>query len=177
MPTEGAWGESWLWGQDGIRRNRHNPAILPIPARQNCYEPVGSYHHAKDRRLSFRSRLPITSGVAEGWNNRVAVIVFYYRAGVDEPILSGGRMSQHNLTYDSFISYLSHECGLANNSVDAYRRDMRRFANWMDEAEVEDWSELSVRKLGEYIAYLANEKLSPSSVARHVTSLKIFFRF
>jgi integrase/recombinase XerD len=86
-------------------------------------------------------------------------------------------MNQHNLTYDSFISYLRHECGLANNSVDAYRRDMRRFASWMDESGVEDWSELSVRKLGEYIAYLANEKLSPSSVARHVTSLKIFFRF
>ncbi|MBY0588762.1 tyrosine recombinase [bacterium] len=86
-------------------------------------------------------------------------------------------MKKHNLTYDAFLSYLRHECGLADNSIEAYRRDMRRFADWMNEAEVEDWSELSVRKLGEYIGYLATQKLSSSSVARHVTSLKIFFRF
>lgn len=86
-------------------------------------------------------------------------------------------MPKHNLTFDSFLSYLRHECGLATNSVDAYRRDMRRFADWMIQAHVEDWSELNVRKLGEYIAYLATEKLSSTTVARHVTSLKIFFRF
>jgi integrase/recombinase XerD len=86
-------------------------------------------------------------------------------------------MPSNHLTFDAFISYLRHECGLAENSVDAYRRDMRRFAGWMVEAGIEDWSELSVRKLGEYIAYLAGENLAATSVARHVTSLKIFFRF
>lgn len=88
-----------------------------------------------------------------------------------------GGMRQAALTFDAFTSYLRHECGLSGNTVEAYRRDMRRFASWMEEAGVEAWSELSVAKLGDYLAYLAAERLSPSSVARHVASLKMFFRF
>lgn len=81
------------------------------------------------------------------------------------------------LTYDAFLDYLRHECGLSANTVDAYRRDLRRFALWMQESGLEDWSELNIQKLGEYLAYLATLDLAPASVARHVASLKMLFRF
>lgn len=81
------------------------------------------------------------------------------------------------LTYDAFLDYLRHECGLAANTIDAYRRDLRRFALWMQDSGLDDWSELGVQKLGDYLAYLATLDLAPASVARHVASLKMFFRF
>lgn len=81
------------------------------------------------------------------------------------------------LTYDAFLSYLRHECGLAENTVQAYRRDLAKFARWMEESGVEDWSDLSIQRLGEYLGRLAADRLSPASVARHVASLKMFFRF
>lgn len=80
-------------------------------------------------------------------------------------------------TQPIFMSYLRHECGASPNTVDAYARDLKRYFSWMAEAGIRKWSELDIAKLGEYLAYLANEKLAPASVARHVASLKVFFRF
>lgn len=76
-----------------------------------------------------------------------------------------------------FIAYLRHECGLSDNSVAAYRRDLDRFLTWCDEARVTSFASLDIGRLGEYLDYLNSLKLAPSSVARHVASLKMFFRF
>jgi integrase/recombinase XerD len=76
-----------------------------------------------------------------------------------------------------FFHYLKHECGLSANTLEAYRRDCDRFFEWLQTTNVKSWPELSVGKLGEYLAFLQGESLSPSSVARHVASLKTFFKF
>lgn len=86
-------------------------------------------------------------------------------------------MHRLSLSYDAFLCYLRHECGLSENTIEAYRRDLARFARWMEQAGVEDWSEISIQSLGEYLAFLAQERLSAASAARHVASLKMFFRF
>jgi integrase/recombinase XerD len=76
-----------------------------------------------------------------------------------------------------FFHYLKHECGLAANTLQAYRRDCDRFFAWLATTNIKTWSEITVGKLGEYLAYLQDENLSPSSTARHVASLKTFFKF
>jgi integrase/recombinase XerD len=92
-------------------------------------------------------------------------------------ILQEAGMRSSSLTYEAFMTYLRHECGLSAHTVDAYRRDLRRFSAWMEEAGVDDWHELSVPRLADYLAYLSTQRLAPPSVARHVASLKMFFRF
>ncbi|HVJ81064.1 MAG TPA: tyrosine recombinase [Planctomycetia bacterium] len=77
----------------------------------------------------------------------------------------------------AFLHYLRHECGVAENTLKAYELDLRRFFGWAEEAAIADWRELSVQKLGDYLSFLAGEKLAPPSVARHVASLKTFFKF
>jgi integrase/recombinase XerD len=79
--------------------------------------------------------------------------------------------------YTSFQHYLRHECGLAENTVAAYALDLRRFLQWVESSGLTDWQNLTVSDLGEYLAFLATEKLAATSVARHVASLKMFFRF
>ncbi|TWT86855.1 Tyrosine recombinase XerD [Pseudobythopirellula maris] len=76
---------------------------------------------------------------------------------------------------DAFTRYLATECGLAENSVAAYRRDLRRFYEWLAGRRLPN---LTVGELAGYPAWLSEtQELASASVARHVVSLKVFFRY
>lgn len=75
---------------------------------------------------------------------------------------------------DSFVDYAAGECHLADNSVAAYRRDLRRFLEWL---EGRDALGLTIRDLADYAGWLHAKKLAPASIARHLVSLKLFFRY
>jgi integrase/recombinase XerD len=74
----------------------------------------------------------------------------------------------------SFVGYLANECHLADNTVVAYRRDLRRFFLWLGRRNVLD---LTIQQLADYAAWLAGQSLAAASVARHLVSLKIFYRY
>lgn len=74
----------------------------------------------------------------------------------------------------SFVGYLANECHLAENTVAAYRRDLRRFFAWLERRSVLD---LSIQQLADYAAWLGRQSLAPASIARHLVSLKIFYRY
>ena len=63
---------------------------------------------------------------------------------------------------------------MAENTVAAYQRDLRRFMQWLDGRSI---PELSVRDLADYAAWLHGQKLGPATIARHLVSLKVFFRY
>ncbi len=75
---------------------------------------------------------------------------------------------------DSFVDYLRSECHLAENTVVAYHRDMRRFYGWLAGRGV---TTLTIQDLADYAAWLHTHKLAPTSIARHLASLRIFFRY
>ncbi len=75
---------------------------------------------------------------------------------------------------ESFVRYLRSECHLAENSVVAYERDLKHFFDWLRGRRI---AGLSVSELSDYPAWLANLELAPSSISRHVVSLKVFFRY
>jgi len=75
---------------------------------------------------------------------------------------------------ESFVGYLSGECHLAANSVAAYRRDMTRFFQWNAGRSI---PQLTIQDLADYAAWLHGKQLAPASIARHIVSLKIFFRY
>ncbi len=75
---------------------------------------------------------------------------------------------------DAFADYLRSECHLAENTTEAYGRDLRRFDHWLDRR---DLRQLTIQDLADYAAWLQAEGLAPASLARHVVSLKMFFRF
>lgn len=78
---------------------------------------------------------------------------------------------------EAFCAYLRAECGLAENTVLAYRRDLQRFRRWLASEGTTAYAQMNVRDLARYLDYLSREKLAPASVARHVVSLRMFFRF
>lgn len=75
---------------------------------------------------------------------------------------------------EAFCAYAAAECHLADNTVQAYRRDLRRFTGWLAGRAV---AALTVQDLGDYAAWLHTAKLAPASVARHLASLKVYFRY
>jgi len=75
---------------------------------------------------------------------------------------------------DAFVEYAAGECHLAANTVAAYRRDLRRFHEWLAGRSI---PALSIRDLADYTGWLHAKKLSPASLARHLVSLKVFFRY
>ncbi|MBN2024873.1 MAG: site-specific tyrosine recombinase XerD [Pirellulales bacterium] len=75
---------------------------------------------------------------------------------------------------DAFVEYSSGECHLAGNTVAAYRRDLVRFTTWLAGRSIPG---LSIRDLADYAAWLHAQKLAPASIARHIVSLRLFFRY
>lgn len=75
---------------------------------------------------------------------------------------------------ESFVRYLRTECHLAENSVVAYERDLRRFFDWLRGRRL---AGLSISELADYPAWLTSQELAPASISRHVVSLKVFFRY
>lgn len=75
---------------------------------------------------------------------------------------------------DSFADYQRTECHLSDNTVTAYQRDLRRFTVWLGSRPLRS---LTIADLTDFVSTLADEQLAPSSIARHIVSLRMFFRY
>ena len=75
---------------------------------------------------------------------------------------------------NDFIDYLRGECRLAQNTVDAYRRDITRFDHWRKGRSLH---RLTIADLTDFVAYLHDMKLAPASTARHIVAVRMFFRY
>ena len=75
---------------------------------------------------------------------------------------------------DDFIAYLRGECHLAENSVAAYGRDLRRFLGWV---QTRSLTTLDVHDLSQFIASQHDEKLAPASIARGIVAIRTFFKY
>ena len=73
---------------------------------------------------------------------------------------------------EGFLRYIARERHLADNSVAAYRRDMEHFFQWLGNRSLQ---KLHVDALADYVVWLDKRHLAPSSRARHIASLRVFF--
>lgn len=81
------------------------------------------------------------------------------------------------LPIEEFLNYLSVEKGLAANSLDAYRQDLRRYEAYLSRRKLDDLAKV---KRQEIIQFLLREKdrgLQTSSLARRLVAVKLFHRF
>jgi integrase/recombinase XerD len=75
-----------------------------------------------------------------------------------------------------FLDYVRVEKGLAANSISSYGRDLARFAAYA-QRHAEPLERMTREDVRDYLASLYRGGLSARSVARHLVSLKNFFRF
>jgi integrase/recombinase XerD len=75
-----------------------------------------------------------------------------------------------------FLTYIQVEKGLARNSLESYRRDLRRLEKWAT-AQSKSVESLTRQDLRSWIAQLSREGLAPASVSRAVSAARGLFRF
>ncbi len=77
----------------------------------------------------------------------------------------------------SFLSYLRVEKALSQNTIDAYRRDLEKFSEFATERGLGKAPQVKRADVVDFLASLYLRKLDARSVARHLVSLRQFFRF
>ncbi|HUE84037.1 MAG TPA: site-specific tyrosine recombinase XerD [Pyrinomonadaceae bacterium] len=75
-----------------------------------------------------------------------------------------------------YLIYIQVEKGLAQHTIDGYRRDLARLESWAAKNS-KPVQELTRQELRKWIGQLSREGLAPSSVARAVSAVRGFFRF
>ena len=76
-----------------------------------------------------------------------------------------------------FLHYLMAECGLAANTLAAYRSDIVRFSRWRKSAAPGPLADLKIGDLVGYVDFLVRSGLAPSSVGRNLAALSTFYRY
>ena len=88
-------------------------------------------------------------------------------------------MSFNELQADiaAFRNYMLSERGMSDNTVQAYGRDLERFTTWAVLVRFAEYQKPTLKDLARYVGFLHDEALAPPSIARHLVSLKMFYRF
>src|SRR6185503_15600982 len=74
---------------------------------------------------------------------------------------------------ESFLNFCRVEKGLAGHTLDSYRLDLERFNSKIPVPE----QQVTAQQLAEYVETLYGAKFSPRSIARHVATLRNYYRF
>lgn len=73
-----------------------------------------------------------------------------------------------------YLDYLEIEKGLAENTLEAYRRDLNDFFNFCGNTDVNN---IQRTKINSYVRNLHEMKYSPTSIMRKIASLRGFFKW
>ena len=88
-----------------------------------------------------------------------------------------------NTEIGDFLDYLTYERNVSINTISAYRDDLESFVGFLcgdyltmarDQLDLRRVDHLAVRS---YLAHLSRRKLSRSSTARHLSTLRSFFKY
>jgi integrase/recombinase XerD len=78
---------------------------------------------------------------------------------------------------NQFIDYLQIERGLADNTLEAYRRDLHRYQTFLRRKGVSEWTQVVPESILAFLQYLVGQGLSSSTTARSLSSVRSLHRF
>ncbi|MES2179778.1 MAG: site-specific tyrosine recombinase XerD [Gemmatimonadota bacterium] len=76
-----------------------------------------------------------------------------------------------------FGDYVALEQGLSPRTIEAYQRDLARFATYADVKSVSAPGDITAKLLREYVYHLKDLGLAPASIRRNVSAVRTYFRF
>jgi len=83
-------------------------------------------------------------------------------------------MQPTNPSLNAFLAYLRAECGLADNTVAAYRRDISRFLKFLGG---DDPTKVDTPRVERFLQSEKKRGLAVSSIARALIAVRMFYRF
>jgi len=84
--------------------------------------------------------------------------------------------TDHNLV-DQFFKKLQHERHLSAHTVTNYRRDLGRFASYLDKQQISSWSSINESDVRSYISTRHRQQLAPRSLQRELSAIRSFFNY
>lgn len=78
---------------------------------------------------------------------------------------------------DRFLQYLGAERNYSEHTLSAYRRDLNKLADTLDEPYLEDISKIDTLAIRQSLSKLRHQNLSPRSLQRWLSSLRSFFNY
>ena len=78
---------------------------------------------------------------------------------------------------ETFLNYLSVERGLSNNTIFSYRRDLDKYAAYLENKKINSLLEVKRDDITNFMFYEKEKGLSASSIARSLVATKTFYRF
>jgi len=90
---------------------------------------------------------------------------------------SEARPARLEVHVEPFLHYLDAECGMSANTITAYRTDMQQFAAWFAENGPASLKQVDLQTLSRYLDHLHKRNLKATSIARHLVTIKTFFRY
>jgi integrase/recombinase XerD len=76
-----------------------------------------------------------------------------------------------------FLSYIASEKGVSPNTVEAYGRDVRSFAAFLQTIELTDLAKVTQDNVIKFLGLLQSKGYASSSISRCLIAVKVFFRF
>ncbi len=78
---------------------------------------------------------------------------------------------------EKYFNYLLIERGVAQNTLEAYRRDLRRFLLIVQEKGFTDFQQIMPEAIIEYLVRIKDEGLSPNSMNRSLAAMRGFYKY
>jgi integrase/recombinase XerD len=76
-----------------------------------------------------------------------------------------------------FCDHLAFERGLSPRTLDAYRRDVERLVEFLQERGAQRIADTSARDLHDFVFRLKDQGLQPSSIRRNLSAIRTYFAF
>ena len=78
---------------------------------------------------------------------------------------------------ERFRDYLALEAGNSGNTVESYVRDITRLAEYATSRGAQAPQQLSAAQLREFIYYLKDLGLAPTTIRRQISAIRTYFKF
>ncbi|MBU5594276.1 site-specific tyrosine recombinase XerD [Amphibacillus sp. MSJ-3] len=83
-----------------------------------------------------------------------------------------------NLDLEDFIHYIHIERGLSDNTLEAYRRDITKYINYLREVEfIHKWEDVEHATITRFLYYLNDNGAASTSISRTLSSIRKFHQF
>ncbi len=78
---------------------------------------------------------------------------------------------------EEFLHYLTFTRRVADNTLDSYSRNLRKFRNFLNKKGIDITSAKAIDSIPDYIEMLSEDKLSSSSISQILSSLRRFYAY
>lgn len=78
---------------------------------------------------------------------------------------------------DTYMLHLKVERGLAQNTLDSYRRDLNKFTRYLRRHDVDNLADVDRRTIMSFIEDLHTQRRAPATISRNLAAIRSFYSF